>query len=43
MKEETSEDDLLRLMLDAYEVDEETAKTDIREFVAKLEEASLFA
>ena len=43
MTVETSEDELLRLMLEEYEVDEQTAQADIREFVAKLEEADLFA
>jgi hypothetical protein len=43
MVEDTSEDGLLLLMLEEYEVDEETAKADIREFVSKIEEANLFA
>ena len=42
MTEDTSDDELLRLLIEEYEVDEETAGADIREFVAKLREADLF-
>ena len=43
MAQDVSEDELLRLLLAEYEVDEETAKADIREFIAKIEEANLLA
>jgi hypothetical protein len=42
MTKDTSEDELLHLLIEEYEVDEETAGADIREFVAKLREADLF-
>jgi hypothetical protein len=42
MTKDTSEDELLRSLISEYEVDEETAGADIREFAAKLREADLF-
>jgi hypothetical protein len=42
MTKDTSEDELLHLLIEEYEVDEETAGADIWEFVAKLREADLF-
>ena len=42
MTKDTSEDELLQLMLEEYEVDEETAGADIRNFASKLREADLF-
>lgn len=42
MTKDTSEDELLQLMLEEYEVDEEAAGADIRNFASKLREADLF-
>ena len=42
MKEDTSEDELLQLMIEEYEVDEETAGADIKSFASQLREADLF-
>lgn len=41
LEEETTEEKLLGEMLNEYEIDEDTAKNDIRAFIEKLESAGL--
>lgn len=41
LREEQTEDSLVRAVLDEYEVDPETALADVREFLAHLREAGL--
>jgi len=41
LKNETTEDELLKALLSEYDVDEETAKADISEFLEKLREGKL--
>jgi hypothetical protein len=43
LREETCEEELLSRLLCEYEVDEQEARADIREFLKKLEEAQLLA
>ncbi len=41
LKNETTEEELLKALLSEYDVDEETAKADISEFLEKLREGKL--
>ena len=41
LKNDTTEDELLKALLSEYDVDEETAKADISDFIKKLEEGKL--
>ena len=41
LKNETTEEELLKVLLSEYDVDEETAKADISEFLEKLREGKL--
>lgn len=43
LREEASEQELLSRLLQEYEVDEEQARADLREFLTKLREADLLA
>lgn len=43
LKNECSEDDLVQALLDNYEVDEETAKRDVEQFVRIIGEAGMLA
>ena len=43
LAKETTEEALITAMLDEYEIDERTAKTDIAEFMDKLKGADLIA
>lgn len=43
LEKETDEAELLTAMIDEYQIDEATAKTDIAEFINKLKDADLFA
>lgn len=43
LEEETSEEMLLSRLLSAYNVDEATAKSDIKDFIDRLKEADLLA
>ena len=41
LENDTTEEDLVKTMLKAYDIDEATAKADVAEFVNKLKEAGL--
>ena len=41
MEKETAEDDLVQVILQEYDIDENTARTDVRNFVADLSEKGL--
>lgn len=43
LQNDITEQELLAAVLDKYEVDEKTAKADIKSFIAKLEENDLLA
>lgn len=41
MSEDVSKDDLVNLLLETYEIDEQTAKNDVDAFIEKLEGAGI--
>lgn len=41
LQEDTTKEELLKIMLDAYDVSEDIASTDIDNFIKKLEDANL--
>jgi len=43
LEKETSEEALLTAMLEAYEIDEATARADLTEFLEKMKDAGLLA
>lgn len=42
LQKECSEDELVAALLEAYEVDEETARKDVKAFVKTIEDAGMF-
>ncbi|MCR5837544.1 MAG: PqqD family protein [Lachnospiraceae bacterium] len=41
MKQDVTEDDLVKIMLETYDIDEETAKNDVKSFVEKVKGAGI--